>query len=112
MCLEVGEVLMRLTLVLVLENPSVEQVFAFLDGPKMQNHAGYRPLTFLPVLIDEVLLSRMRVRGRSIIYFFIFFTFFIFFPASFQHRLIIVPLIVSLCLFLLLITIVVTDSYN
>lgn len=73
MTLEVGVILMCLPLMSILENPSVEKLFAFIDGLQVQDQAGIRPSTFLPVLIDEVLLSRTRVRGCSIIYFFNFF---------------------------------------
>ena len=66
---------MSITIVLVLGYPSVKELLAVCDGLQMQDQAGIRPHPFSPVSVDKVLLTlaRTRVRGRSIIYFFIFF---------------------------------------
>jgi hypothetical protein len=112
--LEIGIGLMSITIVLVLGYQSVKELLAVCDGLQMQDQAGIRPHPFSPVSVDKVLLTlaRTRVRGRSIIYFFIFFILLYFLPRLSHHRLRIVPRIVSLGSLLLLITIVVTNSYD
>ena len=104
--------MMSLSFMLVFENPAIKELLAFLDTLQMKYDAGIRPSPFLPVLSDEVILSRVRVRGWSIIISSTFFYILCFGQTSVRHRSRIGTNIGQTSVSTLLITIIFTDSYD
>lgn len=102
--------MMSLSFMLVFENPAIKELLTFLNTLQMQNKACVCPSSFLPVLSDEVILSRVRVRGWSIIISSTFFYILCFGQTSVRHRSRIGTNIGQTSVSTLLITIIVTNS--
>lgn len=103
---------MRLPLMLILDDPSIEEPLAFLHRFEMQHQAGCRPLSFLAIPANKLLLSRVRVRISIIIInnFFTFFFILCFGYPSARHRRIIGAGIGAPCRVSTLVTLIVADS--